>query len=91
MTDPGRPFVLECWELKTGTQEFHWAVWSTTAREENALRIRDRLLTKGYQARVRNSQTGVISGEKEEPVAMSSLCGHCDEIHPKPFDGSCLL
>ena len=83
--EPGRDWVLECWEANLDTLEMDWCRWSTTVKPENGVKIRNRLLKKGHQARVRNSLTGVVLGE--EPVP----CAYCGETDPHPADGSCLI
>jgi hypothetical protein len=80
-----RPWVLEVWELSNDSAELEWCTWSTTIEAKNALKIREKLLSKGHQARVRNSVTGEILGE--EPI----VCAYCDKLHAEPFDGTCLL
>ena len=87
---PVRDWVLEVWEKPNAGGPEQWCTWSTTIHEANAVKIRDRLLGNGSTARVRNSRTGAISGEKEpQPVIIE--CPHCDLPHVAPYDGTCLL
>jgi fatty acid-binding protein DegV len=72
-----RPWVLEVWDL--ADDKMDWVTWSTCKAEKNACDIRDRLLSRGHRARVRNSATGVV------------ICPHCGDGHSGLFDGSCLL
>lgn len=55
-----------------------WVTWSTYVAEKNARDRLAQLTAKGHRARV----TG-----PPPPAA----CPYCDESHPAPYDGRCLI
>lgn len=82
--DPGRPFVLQCWEMDPDAAELAWRRWSTYQTAANALDRRDKLVGKGHTARVVDSTTGKVLPDGQR-------CPLCGDAHQGPFDGSCLL
>lgn len=85
--DPGRPFVLQCWEMDPDECEMAWRTWSTYKTADNALERRDKLAGKGHTSRVIDSTTGAVVEAKATPT----VCPLCGDAHQGPFDGSCLL
>lgn len=77
-TAPARPYSLEVEEGGA------WIRWSTYITRANAAARATILEGKGYTARV--------VGPPDEPTAAPEPpCPLCDDAHPLPHDGTCLL
>jgi hypothetical protein len=89
-TPPERPWALEVWEdsIINGTD---WRIWSTYQGRASAQDRALKLMRKGYDARVIDTRTGEIVYAGTVAGPSDDTCDFCDESHPAPHDGGCLL